>query len=121
MYQFQKSSNIDDKMVSMQMQLFVYLASIYLTGPSQGLKSQGARSNVVVIMCLPPPAPPLAKALNLNNYAQLSNVCPPGFKNISKPLYLVYKNFQDRKPFNIFVAILVYQCLHIYILNLINL
>ena len=38
MYQFQKSSNIDDKMVSMQMQLFVYLASIYLTGPSQGLK-----------------------------------------------------------------------------------
>ena len=54
MYQFQKSSNIDDKMVSMQMQLFVYLASIYLTGPSQGLKIQGARSNVVVIMCLPP-------------------------------------------------------------------
>ena len=38
--------------------LFIWqvLRMIYLTGPSQGLKIRGARSNVVVIMCPPCPS-----------------------------------------------------------------
>ena len=43
---------------------------------------------------------------------------PPGFKKLSKPLYLVYKNFQDRNPYNIFIAILENQCLHKFTLIL---
>ena len=52
------------------------------------------------------------------SYAQHITVCPPGFKKLFKPLHLVYKNFQGRNPYNIFVAILENQCLYKFFLSL---
>ena len=49
-------------------------------------------------------------------YAQPITFCP--YKKLSKPLYLVYKNFQGINSYNNFVAILEYQCLHEFILSL---
>ena len=45
---------------------------------------------------------------------------PPDSKSYlkSKPLHLVYKNFQGRNPYNILLVFLENQCLHKFILSL---